>query len=578
MICYTLVIHVLHVLQARTLLSHGCEGFLATIHDTTFDVPSIHDQPIVSEFPDVFPDELPGIPPVHEVEFNIKLIPGAPISKAPYRMATIELKELKDQLQELLERGFIRLSGAMHFSKIDLWSGYHQLRVKEKDISKTAFRTRYGHYEFLVMPFGLTNAPANKYFGVFLEYTVHIVVAATVHGIVFLGVFQCHRFKLQDGNRSKMSKVEPDLVCSWEPDLVTKKVGTDQVSKDGTDLIDHHYCSYYDKSTVEDDGLSDSNYRENRGGELDERRRRTLTRAIATTITVAITISPQWRTMGCLTSSSLPSSPFFVVITMDAFLKLPVWLGTKVSKGDPITEDYRPRPRTTPSLAIREPILKKSHAQKNLDKPNPKIAASREKKDQQNLAKVQAKRAEEGSSAAPRKKIREEPIASTYEDTSENITLVQTTAGENVTNIKKEVVNLSSNIRATTPPVTTAHSFHSTHHDDAEDGIADRRFVPDWGLRDDLHIFTFTACKELISHIATPAEEEFLGSLSNAEMLNHDYLELCNRSEVCLGELDRLRTDLQRQMQAHKGLSKQFVLLDGVHYSCPDRDRELMDQ
>nr|GFD55599.1 putative reverse transcriptase domain-containing protein [Tanacetum cinerariifolium] len=91
-------------LQARTLLSHGCEGFLATIYDTTSEVSSIHDQPIVSEFPDVFPEELPGIPPVREVEFNIELIPEAkPISKTPYRMAPIELKELKDQLQELLE-------------------------------------------------------------------------------------------------------------------------------------------------------------------------------------------------------------------------------------------------------------------------------------------------------------------------------------------------------------------------------------------------------------------------------------------------------------------------------------------
>nr|GFC62850.1 putative reverse transcriptase domain-containing protein [Tanacetum cinerariifolium] len=73
-------------------------SFLATIHDTTSDVPSIHDRPIVFEFPDVFPDELPGIPPVHEVEFNIEFIPGSePISKAPYRMALIELKELKDQ-------------------------------------------------------------------------------------------------------------------------------------------------------------------------------------------------------------------------------------------------------------------------------------------------------------------------------------------------------------------------------------------------------------------------------------------------------------------------------------------------
>nr|GFC30031.1 putative reverse transcriptase domain, aspartic peptidase domain protein [Tanacetum cinerariifolium] len=93
---------------------------------TTSDVPSIHDQPIVSEFPDVFPDELPGIPLVREVEFNIELIPRAePISKAPYHMASIELKELKDQLQELLERGFIHPS-------VSPW-GAPVLFIKKKD-------------------------------------------------------------------------------------------------------------------------------------------------------------------------------------------------------------------------------------------------------------------------------------------------------------------------------------------------------------------------------------------------------------------------------------------------------------
>nr|GEW71373.1 retrotransposon protein, putative, Ty3-gypsy subclass [Tanacetum cinerariifolium] len=109
----------------------------------------------------------PGLPHSCEVEFDIELIPDAkPISKAPYRMAPVELKELKDQLQELLERGFIRPSVSswgvpvLFMKKKDgsMRSGYH--RVKEQDISKTAFHTRYGHYEFFVMPFGLTNALA----------------------------------------------------------------------------------------------------------------------------------------------------------------------------------------------------------------------------------------------------------------------------------------------------------------------------------------------------------------------------------------------------------------------------------
>ena len=192
-------------------------------------LPELEDIPVVRDFPDVFPEELPGIPPDRDVEFVIDLVPGTvPIARRPYKMAPLELAELKKQLDESLQKGFIRpssspwacpvlfvkkkdgtdrmvvdyrpvnlvtiknkyplprindlydqLAGSSVFSKMDLRLGYHQIKIRNGDIPKTAFVTRYGQYEYTVMSFGLTNAPATfsrLMNSIFMEYLDKFVV------------------------------------------------------------------------------------------------------------------------------------------------------------------------------------------------------------------------------------------------------------------------------------------------------------------------------------------------------------------------------------------------------------------
>jgi hypothetical protein len=199
---------------------------------------ALEDIKVVNEYSDVFLDDLPGMPPDRDIEFSIELLPStAPISKRPYRMDVKDLAELKKQIEELISKGFIcpssspwgaptllvdkkdgsrricvdyrslneitmknkyplpwiedlfdQMRGAKVFSKIDLRSGYHQLKILMEDIAKIAFTSRYGMYEFTVMSFGLTNAPTyfmylvNK---IFVEYLDKFVVVFVDDILVF---------------------------------------------------------------------------------------------------------------------------------------------------------------------------------------------------------------------------------------------------------------------------------------------------------------------------------------------------------------------------------------------------------
>ncbi|GKV38840.1 hypothetical protein SLEP1_g46705 [Rubroshorea leprosula] len=176
-------------MQADKMLQHECYGYLAYVFESKDKPVSVEGIWVVEDFPDVFPKELPGLPPNREIKFTINLVPDLFMKKKDgslrlcidYRrlnQVTIKNKYPLPRIDDL----FDQLQKARVFSKIDLRLGYYQLKVKPEDVMKTAFRSRYGHYEFLVMPFGLTNAPAafmdlmNRIFQLYLDKFVIVFI------------------------------------------------------------------------------------------------------------------------------------------------------------------------------------------------------------------------------------------------------------------------------------------------------------------------------------------------------------------------------------------------------------------
>jgi hypothetical protein len=231
------IVHLPAISHIKASLHHVSELKLEDIH-------------VVWEFPEVFPNDLAGMPPKRVIEFKIELQPGTtPIAKAPYKMSPVELKELKIQQQGLLDKGYIRpstspwgcsalfvekkdkelrlcvdyhqlnavtiknkyplpridilfdqLAGAQLFSKIDLCSGYHQIKIRADDIPKTTFTSRYGLFEYLIMSSGLMNALAHFMYlmnSVFMSELDRFLVVFIDDILIYSGSMEEHEERLR---------------------------------------------------------------------------------------------------------------------------------------------------------------------------------------------------------------------------------------------------------------------------------------------------------------------------------------------------------------------------------------------
>ncbi|GJS10881.1 RNA polymerase beta'' subunit [Tanacetum coccineum] len=284
------------------------------------------------------------------------------------------------------------------------------------------------------------------------------------------------------------------------------------------------------------------------------------------------------------------------VLSMDDFLQLPIWIGTVVSKGDPFLMISVPLIRLRHLWLLGSRSSRRLPLRGSVEKPNTKIVEAREKKEKLAQAKIHLKRAGGRDQELPGR--RELPIDETIASHLKGID-GDAAGGLQPSNVEKEVVELSENIVVSLPPITKIQLYAHAEHDDTQENPIPfilvvmmsfhpslscevirgndedtdaHRFVPDWGLRNDLFVCSYRACKELVTHLATPAEDEFLSAVSNVELVIRAYQslgqgvlaygELLKRHEQLnkeYGEKTKLVAELaQAEMERHK-LIREFI-------------------